>query len=335
MIDLMGQRFGKLLVVGRAPNNLEGRAFWHCQCDCGATKDILGKSLRQGVTTSCGCAMPALVSAQKQQDLRGQVYGRLTPIKRASTQSWLCNCSCGNTSVVPTNRLKSGNTRSCGCLRDETVEELARQRIKSPKAGDRFARLVVLDGKVHQRNNKYYYACRCDCGTELLCQASPLRTGNTRSCGCLQREKASRNGKLFGKYNRRDDGPAQFAFDPQYANRPAFVYLAEVDRRFQKIGIAFNVKERGRMSYTRIFYERQMTRASCWAVEQAVLWATRHMEPKTLPNSLTLRCGITELREGLDVERAVEMMDAMADQCERIGWAVFWEQQSLVRRSAS
>jgi hypothetical protein len=220
-------------------------------------------------------------------------------------------------------------------LRDEVVNRLARQRIKSLKAGERFARLVVLDGISQRRNNRYYYACRCDCGTELLCQASRLRSGNTRSCGCLQREKASTNGKLFGKYNRRDDGPAQFALDPEYANRLAFVYLAEVDNQFHKVGIAFNVKERGRKSYTRIFYVRQMTRASCWAVEQALLWATRHLSPKALPSCLTLRCGTTELREGLDTDRVIQMLDAMADQCERIGWAVFWEQQSLLRRQAS
>lgn len=55
-INLIGQRFGKLVVIARAKNNVnyEG-AFWECQCDCGNTIITSGKRLRSGHTTSCGC----------------------------------------------------------------------------------------------------------------------------------------------------------------------------------------------------------------------------------------------------------------------------------------
>lgn len=54
VIDLLGQRFGRLLVVARAPGR--GRhARWLCRCDCGATSDISSASLRHGLTQSCGC----------------------------------------------------------------------------------------------------------------------------------------------------------------------------------------------------------------------------------------------------------------------------------------
>lgn len=56
-IDLTGQRFGRLVVVGRAdpPSNEYGNAVWHCRCDCGNEKDIDSHSLRNGDTRSCGC----------------------------------------------------------------------------------------------------------------------------------------------------------------------------------------------------------------------------------------------------------------------------------------
>lgn len=63
-IDLTGQRFGRLTVIGRAPSLIAddkirktGRRItvWRCQCDCGNVKDIISWSLRSGHTISCGC----------------------------------------------------------------------------------------------------------------------------------------------------------------------------------------------------------------------------------------------------------------------------------------
>ena len=67
LIDLAGQRFGRLTVIGRAPNKvirtylpggdsyLNWVTMWHCKCDCGNEKDIESQSLRLGRTRSCGC----------------------------------------------------------------------------------------------------------------------------------------------------------------------------------------------------------------------------------------------------------------------------------------
>ena len=54
LIDLTGQRFGRLLVLERANYNNHG-AYWLCKCDCGNEKIISGTSLRKGLTISCGC----------------------------------------------------------------------------------------------------------------------------------------------------------------------------------------------------------------------------------------------------------------------------------------
>lgn len=54
--NLIGQRFGRLLVLERA-DNVKGRAYWLCQCDCGAKKAVMGKLLLNGSTQSCGCLM--------------------------------------------------------------------------------------------------------------------------------------------------------------------------------------------------------------------------------------------------------------------------------------
>lgn len=56
MIDLVGQRFGRLVVLRRSELKSGGKnAMWECRCDCGTVKAIAHGSLRNGVSTSCGC----------------------------------------------------------------------------------------------------------------------------------------------------------------------------------------------------------------------------------------------------------------------------------------
>jgi hypothetical protein len=57
--------------------------------------------------------------------------------------------------------------------------------------GQRFGRLTVTAhaGKSSAKRG-HLWACRCDCGTAVTVHGSSLRGGNTRSCGCLQRDKA-------------------------------------------------------------------------------------------------------------------------------------------------
>ncbi len=54
-MDLLGQRFGRLVVTSPAPRSVDGYVTWACSCDCGATAIIKTRSLRRGSTRSCGC----------------------------------------------------------------------------------------------------------------------------------------------------------------------------------------------------------------------------------------------------------------------------------------
>lgn len=63
-------------------------------------------------------------------DLTGKKFGRLTVVSRAENSKggksrWLCRCECGNECVVHGSSLKSGNTKSCGCIRREANHDRA------------------------------------------------------------------------------------------------------------------------------------------------------------------------------------------------------------------
>lgn len=86
--------------------------------------------------------------------MEGLKFGRLLVLSRAGTAAggqatWLCECECGNTRVVPGSHLRSGNTSSCGCLHRERVVE----GLMSSKAVASWRALPVppvLTGKVGQ-----------------------------------------------------------------------------------------------------------------------------------------------------------------------------------------
>lgn len=60
-------------------------------------------------------------------DLTGQEFGKLTVIHEAEPyiciskgtkeRKWFCECSCGKEVSVKQNNLRSGKTKSCGCLK--------------------------------------------------------------------------------------------------------------------------------------------------------------------------------------------------------------------------
>lgn len=54
LIDLTGQRFGRLTVLGRSENQGK-QTTWSCKCDCGRMAVVRGDHLREGATQSCGC----------------------------------------------------------------------------------------------------------------------------------------------------------------------------------------------------------------------------------------------------------------------------------------
>ena len=54
--DITGQQFGLWTVLYKTDkHNSTGIIYWHCKCKCGIERDVLGSSLRNGLSLSCGC----------------------------------------------------------------------------------------------------------------------------------------------------------------------------------------------------------------------------------------------------------------------------------------
>ena len=197
LIDLTGQKFGRLLVIERGPIRNK-RIYWKCKCDCGNEVEVAGQELRRGNTKSCGCLRKELVSEYKLIDLTNQVFGELTVLRRAtkgeilnyttvgeddSHAYWWVQCNCGAEPFITSGRsLREGITKSCGHLR----YDLGEQKIKN-LVGKRFSRLEVINF-VGVKDHYAIWHCKCDCGNECNARGTDLINEHTKSCGCLHKE---------------------------------------------------------------------------------------------------------------------------------------------------
>lgn len=72
----------------------------------------------------------------KYKDLTGRRFGRLMVVRDTGERLegghivWECKCRCGEMAFVTSCNLRSGNTRSCGCLRTERVRKAKEERKK-------------------------------------------------------------------------------------------------------------------------------------------------------------------------------------------------------------
>ena len=72
----------------------------------------------------------------KKIDLTGRRFGRLTVIEEAPQAKpgktrWLCKCECGKEKIVAGRELRTGDTKSCGCLKSELVAKRMSELLKT------------------------------------------------------------------------------------------------------------------------------------------------------------------------------------------------------------
>lgn len=121
-----GQRHGRLIALNFVDRNKRGMALWRFRCDCGGEKVAVAADVRRGKIVACGCRKGPVIA--------GERYGRLSAIVRIGNRGtdslWQFQCDCGETTNATTHDVKSGNKRSCGCLKLEKTIERNKARAK-------------------------------------------------------------------------------------------------------------------------------------------------------------------------------------------------------------
>jgi len=116
MEDLVGRRFGKLVVVRFSHTGKNGNV-WCCKCDCGFPVETQCREswLIKGKTTSCGCE-------KRNIDLLNNIYNNLKVVEKLGKIHkgrdiyWRCKClKCGNENIVANTYQIKTNVKKCDC----------------------------------------------------------------------------------------------------------------------------------------------------------------------------------------------------------------------------
>lgn len=181
-INQIGNRYGKLIVIEQAKERYHGHVSWVCKCDCGKEIIAPGTFLRNGKIKSCGC--------YHLKNEIGNKYGRLLVIAKTQKKGkdgsyyWKCKCDCGKEIVVNGVSLRQGTTLSCGCLNKEIHQNIGKKYIID-ETGKKYGKLTVIKYIGHI-NSGTGWLCRCDCGNEKIISGHSLRSGTSKSCGCVK-----------------------------------------------------------------------------------------------------------------------------------------------------
>ena len=140
-------------------------------------------------------------------DLSGQHIGRWEVLylleertKKRGTL-WHCRCECGNEKDVPGETLRSGQSKSCGCLNREMISERGKKSAIDI-TGRRFGKLVALERIPPPDRNKHTkWTCLCDCGNTVNVDLGNLMSGKSKSCGCTSSSQEEHIIKLLNDHN--------------------------------------------------------------------------------------------------------------------------------------
>lgn len=119
----------------------------------------------------------------------GKKYGKLLIINdeldKNKTRYVNCLCDCGNYKVIGLEKVKSGHTQSCGCLKGCFKSK------KGMVVGNVYNRFTVLE-ELQTGNDRRMVRCLCECGKEKNVSLYKLKSGHTKSCGCYSKEIVSK-----------------------------------------------------------------------------------------------------------------------------------------------
>lgn len=114
---------------------------------------------------------------------------------------WHCKCQCGNEKDVDGYTLRSGQSKSCGCLQREIASRIGGKN-KIDITGQRFGKLTALYPIYSNDRNKHTkWHCKCDCGNEVDIDLGNLKQGFSKSCGCTNSKQEENIIKILTNNN--------------------------------------------------------------------------------------------------------------------------------------
>lgn len=172
--------------------------------------------------------------------------------------------------------------------------------------GERFGRLTVLS-RCDKDEMKYSHKCKCDCGRIINVRTDSLKSGNTKSCGCLQRELATDRFLKHGMYKTPEYHAWQSMFQRcENTKHPCYkdyggrgISVCEEWGSFDTFLLDMGMKPSSDYSLDRIDNNQGYNKDNC-------RWATRSQQnSNTRSSRLLTHCGKTMTLSQWSSERGI------------------------------
>lgn len=143
----------------------------------------------------------------KVKDLSCQRFGRLVveyytgKLTKNRSAIWHCVCDCGNEIDVSSHALVSGNTSSCGCLRNGGVGGGIGGGKPIDVTGQRFGKLTAIKRVGRDSERDSLWLLQCDCGNTCIKNLHTVKSGQATSCGCNHKPYDHDNERLYRVYH--------------------------------------------------------------------------------------------------------------------------------------
>lgn len=156
----VGDKFGMLTVVKEVEERNCGERQYECTCECGKTRIVRSSRLRNGNIKHCGDYSHKNFNPF---DITGRVSGSAKAIRfverkksENGSDKWEFLClNCGNTFISNKKNFLSGNTKSCGCLKESAHEQQVERCLQYLKLD--YQKQVKFDGLTSNKGAKLSY----------------------------------------------------------------------------------------------------------------------------------------------------------------------------------
>lgn len=155
-----GDKFGMLTVVKELKERRCGERQYECICECGRTRNVKSSQLRNGNITHCGDYSNKNFNLL---DITGRVSGSAKAIRfverkknRNGSDKWESLClNCGSHFISDKRNFLSGNTKSCGCMKESAHEQQVERCLQFLKLD--YQKQVKFDGLIGNKGAKLSY----------------------------------------------------------------------------------------------------------------------------------------------------------------------------------
>ncbi|MFW6225577.1 MAG: hypothetical protein ACOC3V_01295 [bacterium] len=206
---IKNKKFGHLTVdIDTIKGKINSKSILTFICDCGNKKDIILKSVVNGLTKSCGCGLGRkpqnLIKYDKlpkehwlKSDLPLNLIVNSDDLpekwSKGSNKKFKWQCNCGREFYAPFNKIYSGHTKTCGKC-DFIKKEFYLNK--------KFGKLKLLDNNLpdeFHKNTDAAFLFKCDCGNEKWISIHSIIKNNQKTCGeCNVYSKSNLINEKFG-----------------------------------------------------------------------------------------------------------------------------------------